>query len=225
MLKSTLAAVAAVFALSAVSPAVLAAKGDPHVLLTTSAGNIELELNSQKAPVSVKNFLDYVNNGFYNNTTFHRVIPGFMLQGGGFNEQMQQKQPNAPIKNEADNGLRNTRGTISMARTADKDSATSQFFLNVADNAFLDHGQRDFGYAVFGKVVKVWMWLIRSRRYRRMTSVLTRMYRQNRLLFCPQKFCRNPFLCGRFSPVTLASPCESAFCCLYLWQTDISGRR
>ena len=89
MLKSTLAAVAAVFALSAVSPAALAAKGDPHVLLTTSAGNIELELNSQKAPVSVKNFLDYVNSGFYNNTTFHRVIPGFMVQGGGCNEQMQ----------------------------------------------------------------------------------------------------------------------------------------
>ncbi len=118
MLKSTLAAVAAVFALSALSPAALAAKGDPHVLLTTSAGNIELELNSQKAPVSVKNFVDYVNSGFYNNTTFHRVIP------------------NPPIKNEADNGLRNTRGTIAMARTADKDSATSQFFINVADNAF-----------------------------------------------------------------------------------------
>lgn len=153
MLKSTLAAMAAVFAISAFSPA-MAAKGDPHVLLTTSAGNIELELNSQKAPISVDNFLKYVNSGFYNNTTFHRVIPGFMVQGGGFNEQMQQKQPNPPIKNEADNGLRNTRGTIAMARTADQDSATSQFFINVADNAFLDHGQRDFGYAVFGKVVK-----------------------------------------------------------------------
>ena len=127
MLKSTLAAMAAVFAISAFSPA-MAAKGDPHVLLTTSAGNIELELNSQKAPISVDNFLKYVNSGFYNNTTFHRVIPGFMVQGGGFNEQ--------------------------MARTADQDSATSQFFINVADNAFLDHGQRDFGYAVFGKVVK-----------------------------------------------------------------------
>lgn len=89
MLKSTLAAVAAVLALSALSPVALAAKGDPHVLLTTSAGNIELELNSQKAPVSVQNFVDYVNSGFYNNTTFHRVIPGFMVQGGGFNEQMQ----------------------------------------------------------------------------------------------------------------------------------------
>lgn len=91
MFKSTLAAFVAVFALSALSPVAMAAKGDPHVLLTTSAGNIELELDSQKAPVSVQNFVDYVNSGFYNNTTFHRVIPGFMIQGGGFTEQMQQK--------------------------------------------------------------------------------------------------------------------------------------
>lgn len=151
MLKSTLAAVAAVLALSALSRST-GSKGDPHVLLTTSAGNIELELNSQKAPVSVQNFVDYVNSGFYNNTTFHRVILCFMVQGGGFTEQMQQKKPNPPIKNEADNGLRNTRGTIAMARTADKDSATSQFFINIADNAFLDHGQRDFGYAVLVKL-------------------------------------------------------------------------
>ncbi len=100
MLKSTLAAMAAVFAISAFSPA-MAAKGDPHVLLTTSAGNIELELNSQKAPISVDNFLKYVNSGFYNNTTFHRVIPGFMVQGGGFNEQLQQKQAKAATKAEA----------------------------------------------------------------------------------------------------------------------------
>lgn len=153
MLKSTLAATA-MLTLSLFSTGALAANANPHVLLTTSAGNIELELESQKAPGSVKNFVDYVNNGFYNNTTFHRVIPGFMIQGGGFNAQMQQKQPNPPIKNEADNGLRNVRGTIAMARTAEQDSATSQFFINVADNAFLDHGQRDFGYAVFGKVVK-----------------------------------------------------------------------
>ncbi|BDH44297.1 peptidyl-prolyl cis-trans isomerase A [Salmonella enterica subsp. enterica serovar Choleraesuis] len=152
MLKSTLAAVATVFAIS--STAFAAAPANPHVLLTTSAGAIELQLDNQKAPVSVKNFVDYVNSGFYTNTTFHRVIPGFMIQGGGYTADMQQKQPLAPIKNEADNGLRNTRGTIAMARTADKDSATSQFFINVADNAFLDHGQRDFGYAVFGKVVK-----------------------------------------------------------------------
>ena len=154
MFKRTLTTAVALFALSSVSATALAAKGDSHVLLTTSAGDIEIELNNQKAPVSVKNFVDYVNSGFYNNTTFHRVIPGFMIQGGGFTPDMQQKQPNAAIKNEADNGLRNLRGTLAMARTAEKDSATSQFFINVADNAFLDHGQRDFGYAVFGKVVK-----------------------------------------------------------------------
>ena len=119
MFKST-AAMAAVFALSALSPAAMAAKGDPHVLLTTSAGNIELELDKQKAPVSVQNFVDYVNSGFYNNTTFHRVIPGFMIQGGGFTEQMQQKKTKPANQNEADNGLRNTRGTIAMARTATK---------------------------------------------------------------------------------------------------------
>ncbi len=154
MVKRTLTAVAALLALSTFSAPNFAAQGDTHVLLTTSAGKIELELDEQKAPVSVKNFVDYVNKGFYNNTVFHRVIPGFMIQGGGFTADMQQKPVNAPIKNEADNGLLNTRGTIAMARTADKDSATSQFFINVADNAFLDHGQRDFGYAVFGKVVK-----------------------------------------------------------------------
>ena len=156
MLKSTLAAMAAVFAISAFSPA-MAAKGDPHVLLTTSAGNIELELNSQKAPISVDNFLKYVNSGFYNNTTFHRVIPGFMVQGGGFNEQMQQKQPNPPIKNEADNGLRNTRGTIAMARTMDPHSATAQFFINLVDNDFLNYSApvpSGWGYCVFGKVVE-----------------------------------------------------------------------
>ncbi|WP_340611744.1 peptidylprolyl isomerase A [Xenorhabdus bharatensis] len=125
-----------------------------YVKLVTSAGEIELELNGDKAPITTKNFIEYVDEGFYNNTIFHRVIPGFMVQGGGFTKDMKQKATKAPIKNEADNGLRNLRGTIAMARTADKDSATSQFFINAADNAFLDHGQRDFGYAVFGKVVK-----------------------------------------------------------------------
>ncbi|WP_434064624.1 peptidylprolyl isomerase A [Symbiopectobacterium purcellii] len=137
-----------------VSSAFAAPAATTRVLLTTSEGNIELALDNQKAPVSVKNFVEYVNSGFYNGTTFHRVIPGFMVQGGGFVDEMKQKATNPPIKNEADNGLRNVRGTIAMARTAEKDSATSQFFINVADNAFLDHGQRDFGYAVFGKVVK-----------------------------------------------------------------------
>ncbi|OTA19490.1 peptidyl-prolyl cis-trans isomerase, cyclophilin-type [Xenorhabdus beddingii] len=139
-------------AISAVAVPALAA--ETHVKLMTSAGEIELELDSGKAPISTKNFVKYVNDGFYNNTIFHRVIPGFMIQGGGFTKDMKQKTTRDPIKNEADNGLRNLRGTIAMARTADKDSATSQFFINVTDNAFLDHGQRDFGYAVFGKVVK-----------------------------------------------------------------------
>ncbi|ACZ78622.1 MULTISPECIES: peptidylprolyl isomerase A [Dickeya] len=153
MSKRILAAVVTVFALTAFSPA-FAATTSTHVLLTTTAGNIELALDDQKAPISVKNFVDYVNSGFYNGTIFHRVIPGFMVQAGGFSSDMKQKATNPPIKNEADNGLRNLRGTIAMARTSEKDSATSQFFINVADNAFLDHGQRDFGYAVFGKVVK-----------------------------------------------------------------------
>ena len=152
MFKRTLVALTALLSLSALSPAFAA--GQTHVMLTTSAGNIELELDSAKAPVSVKNFVDYAQSGYYNNTIFHRVSPGFMVQGGGFTTDMQQKATKEPIKNEADNGLRNLRGTVAMARTADKDSATSQFFINVADNAFLDHGQRDFGYAVFGKVIK-----------------------------------------------------------------------
>ncbi|RBB98873.1 peptidylprolyl isomerase A [Pseudomonas sp. MWU12-2115] len=122
-----------------------------HVLLDTTNGQIEIELDSVKAPISTKNFLDYVNSGFYTNTIFHRVIPGFMAQGGGFTPQMQQKDTKAPIKNEHKNGLANVRGTLSMARTSAPDSATSQFFINVKDNDFLDQGD---GYAVFGKVVK-----------------------------------------------------------------------
>jgi peptidyl-prolyl cis-trans isomerase A (cyclophilin A) len=126
----------------------------PHVVLTTSFGDVEIELNQDKAPVSTQNFLKYVDSNFYNNTIFHRVIPGFMAQGGGFTAQMVQKPTNDPIKNEADNGLHNVRGTVAMARTSDVNSATSQFFINVKDNAMLDHGARDYGYAVFGKVVK-----------------------------------------------------------------------
>ena len=126
----------------------------PHVLLDTSMGQIEVELDAVKAPVSTQNFLTYVDQGYYNNTIFHRVIPGFMVQGGGFTRDMREKEAAAPIKNEADNGLHNVRGTLAMARTQVKDSATSQFFINQKDNDFLDHGGRDFGYAVFGKVVK-----------------------------------------------------------------------
>lgn len=153
MFKRILFIFVAFCSLVAALPAALAAN-ETRILLTTSIGKIELQLDRDKAPVTSQNFIDYVQSGYYNNTLFHRVIPGFMVQGGGFTADMQQKAARAPIKNEADNGLRNLRGTISMARTSNKDSATSQFFLNVADNAFLDHGQRDFGYAVFGKVVK-----------------------------------------------------------------------
>jgi peptidyl-prolyl cis-trans isomerase A (cyclophilin A) len=125
-----------------------------HVLLTTDMGEIVIELEDTKAPISTQNFLGYVDSGFYANTIFHRVIPGFMIQGGGFNQYMIQKPTKDPIKNEANNGLHNVRGTIAMARTSDVNSATSQFFINHKDNDMLDNGARDFGYAVFGKVIK-----------------------------------------------------------------------
>ncbi|GIZ11433.1 peptidylprolyl isomerase [Pseudomonas sp. NCCP-436] len=132
----------------------LLAADNPRVLLTTSLGEVEVELAADKAPISTQNFLKYVDSGFYAGTQFHRVIPGFMIQGGGFDANMRQKETDAPIKNEADNGLHNVRGTLAMARTQVRDSATSQFFINHKDNAFLDHGSRDFGYAVFGKVIR-----------------------------------------------------------------------
>ncbi len=132
----------------------LLAAENPRVLLNTSLGEIELELEAEKAPISVENFLGYVDSGFYDGTVFHRVIPGFMVQGGGFGEGLNQKPTKAPIKNEADNGLHNVRGTVAMARTQNVNSATSQFFINHRDNDFLDHGGRDFGYAVFAKVVR-----------------------------------------------------------------------
>jgi len=132
----------------------MALAGNPYVVIETSMGNIELELDEGKAPVTVKNFLTYVESDFFKNTIFHRVIPGFMIQGGGFEQEMVRKETQAPIKNEASNGLANARGTIAMARTNDPNSATSQFFINLVDNNFLDFGQRPPGYAVFGKVVK-----------------------------------------------------------------------
>jgi peptidyl-prolyl cis-trans isomerase A (cyclophilin A) len=126
----------------------------PHVLLKTSMGDITLELDAQKAPKSVDNFLKYVKNGHYKGTIFHRVIDGFMIQGGGFDKTMKQKSTAAPIKNEASNGLKNSPYTIAMARTGDPDSATAQFFINVNNNAALDYPSRDgAGYAVFGKVI------------------------------------------------------------------------
>ncbi len=122
------------------------------VVMKTSMGDIELELDSAKAPISVSNFIAYAEAGFYSNTVFHRVIPNFMIQGGGMDAQMRQKPTRPPIKNEAANGLKNQRGTLAMARTMVVDSATAQFFINVKDNDFLNNGARDFGYAVFGKV-------------------------------------------------------------------------
>ena len=125
----------------------------PKVIFSTTLGNFMIELYPGKAPITVKNFLAYVDAGFFENTIFHRVIPGFMIQGGGFTEQMQKKPTNPPIKNEAKNGLKNKRGTLSMARTQVVDSATAQFFVNLKDNASLDHGTRGYGYAVFARVI------------------------------------------------------------------------
>lgn len=131
--------------------------GNPRVAMTTSAGTIVLELDSAKAPATVANFLQYVKDGHYDGTIFHRVIDGFMIQGGGYTSDYAEKKTRAPIKNEADNGLKNDRGTIAMARTSDPHSATAQFFINVADNSFLNYSApnpRGWGYAVFGKVVE-----------------------------------------------------------------------
>ncbi|MFP5485466.1 MAG: cyclophilin [Burkholderiales bacterium RIFCSPLOWO2_12_FULL_65_40] len=130
---------------------------NPQVELhITGYGVITLELDAEKAPKSTENFLSYVNKGHYNNTIFHRVIPGFMVQGGGFEPGMNQKGTDAPIENEAKNGLKNANYTVAMARTSDPHSATAQFFINVADNGFLNHtapNAQGWGYAVFGKVV------------------------------------------------------------------------
>jgi len=128
-----------------------------HVLMTTTVGPITLELDADNAPKTVENFLSYVANGFYDGTIFHRVINNFMIQGGGFTADMAQKTTQAPIENEANNGLKNNRGSIAMARTQDPHSATAQFFINVQDNDFLNHtgeNMQGWGYAVFGKVTE-----------------------------------------------------------------------
>jgi cyclophilin family peptidyl-prolyl cis-trans isomerase len=129
----------------------------PVVLFKTTAGDIKVELDAEKAPNTVKNFLQYVNEGHFNETIFHRVIDGFMIQGGGFTKDMQQKPVHASIKIESDNGLKNKRGTIAMARTSDPNSATAQFFINVVDNSFLDFTSKSpsgYGYTVFGHVTE-----------------------------------------------------------------------
>ena len=152
-----LAAALALVALAAGMTSAETKKGNPVVVLETSKGVIEIELNEAKAPISTANFLSYVDSKFYDGLIFHRVIDNFMIQGGGFTPDMSQKNGKAPIENEAGNGLLNDKYTIAMARTSVVNSATSQFFINTKDNAFLNHKDktdRGFGYAVFGKVVK-----------------------------------------------------------------------
>ena len=153
----TLAALVFTFVgLTGTTPAQTVSDAKPvKIVMETSKGTIELELDAAKAPVSVANFVGYVKKGFYDGLIFHRVIPGFMAQGGGFTPDMQQKEPDAKIQNEAKNGLKNVKGSIAMARTNDPHSASSQFFINLKDNDFLNYpGQDGWGYCVFGKVSK-----------------------------------------------------------------------
>jgi peptidyl-prolyl cis-trans isomerase A (cyclophilin A) len=124
------------------------------IVFETTLGNFTVEFFEKEAPLSVANFLKYVDDGFFDGTIFHRIVPGFVIQGGGFTEDMTQKRTQPPVKNEADNGLKNERGTLSMARTNDINSATSQFFVNLKDNDFLDHKRGNFGYAVFARVTE-----------------------------------------------------------------------
>jgi len=148
--------ISAVLTLAMLACSTLAAAANPEVELKTNMGTITLELYPDKAPKTVENFLQYVKDGFFKGTIFHRVINGFMVQGGGFTPEYAQKKTRAPVPNEANNGLKNDVGTIAMARTSDPHSATAQFFINVADNAFLNHRSPDangWGYCVFGRVV------------------------------------------------------------------------
>jgi cyclophilin family peptidyl-prolyl cis-trans isomerase len=156
-MRQTIVAVALLMGLSAAGVGA-AEGGNPVVVMKTSMGVIKIELDKAKAPISTENFVAYANGKFYDGTIFHRVIPSFMIQGGGFDKDMNQKKTTRPpIKNEAGNGLKNVNGTIAMARTGDPNSATAQFFINTKDNAFLDHRDdsvQGFGYAVFGKVIE-----------------------------------------------------------------------
>ncbi|HKZ17147.1 MAG TPA: peptidylprolyl isomerase [Geobacteraceae bacterium] len=154
MLKKIIIAMAVMLVTGGVAIGAGGGTKNPVVLMETSLGAVKIELFPKQAPVTVKNFLAYVKDGFYSGTTFHRVIPGFMIQGGGFTADLRLKPTKAPIRNEADNGLKNDRGTIAMARTANPDSASSQFFINVVNNDGLNRPMPDgHGYAVFGKVI------------------------------------------------------------------------
>jgi len=155
-LKKLFTALLALLLCCAMQPSYSSTQGNKTMIkLHTNHGTITLQLDAEKAPLTVKNFLEYVNSGFFSNTIFHRVIPNFMIQGGGFEPGMKQKPTNAPVKNEAANGLKNDIYTIAMARTSDPHSATAQFFINTKNNGFLDYpGQDGWGYCVFGKVVE-----------------------------------------------------------------------
>lgn len=154
--RRTMVAAALVIGLALIGSAETSAQENPVVIIKTSLGDIKAELFAKEAPITVENFLKYAKSGFYDGTIFHRVIDGFMIQGGGFDKNMRQKKTNAPIKNEAGNNLPNKKYTLAMARTSVPDSATSQFFINVADNDFLDrkHAADGVGYAVFGRVIE-----------------------------------------------------------------------
>lgn len=155
MLRKIIVVAAACLLLAGISIPAGAAGRNPVVLMETSLGSVKVELYPDKAPVTVKNFLGYVKQGFYDGTVFHRVIAGFMVQGGGFSADLKEKPTGKPIKNEAANGLRNDRGTIAMARTMDPDSATAQFFINLVNNDGLNRPRPDgHGYAVFGRVIE-----------------------------------------------------------------------
>lgn len=153
MLKKLLGAIVMLILIAGITSA--EERKNPVVTMETSMGSVRIELFEKEAPVTVKNFLEYVKSGFYSNTIFHRVMPGFMVQGGGFTADRKEKPTRAAIKNEAANGLKNDRGTIAMARTSDPDSATAQFFINVVNNSMLNRPNPDgAGYAVFGKVLE-----------------------------------------------------------------------
>jgi peptidyl-prolyl cis-trans isomerase A (cyclophilin A) len=155
MFKKLLTSVTITLAIGLLAVSAGAAGKNPTVLMETSLGKVTIELFQKESPLSVKNFLTYVKDGFYNGTAFHRVMPGFMIQGGGFTLEMMQKSTRKPVPNEASNGLKNERGTIAMARTSDPDSATAQFFINLVDNNGLNRPQPDgYGYAVFGRVIE-----------------------------------------------------------------------
>jgi len=154
MFKSLFFCLSLIFSSVSFAAANNATEENVKVLIETNFGSFTVQLDQRKAPITVKNFLDYVESGFYSKTIFHRVISGFMIQGGGFTKSMDKLPTSAPIRNEAANGLHNNRGTIAMARTQDPHSASSQFFINVANNNFLDYSTKSMGYAAFGKVIE-----------------------------------------------------------------------